>query len=81
MRSFAHLWQQDEFSDVDIVLTGPHDSSSTAEDSASKLATFPGHSVLLGDSPFFKAQVCCLVENINSQALLWQCLRWCCTPL
>jgi hypothetical protein len=57
LRKYDHLWQQDELSDVDIVLTGPQQGSSTQEAGTCKLAAFPGHSVLLSDSPFIKAQV------------------------
>jgi hypothetical protein len=57
MRTFTHLWQHDDLSDCDIVLTAQQHNSSSAEDGTCKLVTFPGHIVLLSDSPFFKAQM------------------------
>lgn len=51
--SFAHLWQQEDLSDVDILLhvePGPGDSLML-------LRRFPGHSQLLSLSPYFMALV------------------------
>jgi hypothetical protein len=45
--SFADLWQQEEFSDVEVLLI--------AADTT--LARFPGHNVILSRSPYFAAQV------------------------
>lgn len=45
--SFADLWQQEEFSDVEVLLT--------AADAT--LSRFPGHNVILSRSPYFAAQV------------------------
>jgi hypothetical protein len=54
--SFSELWQQAELSDVDVLLTAP--PAADQEDAPpQKLAEFPGHTVLLSSSPFFKAQV------------------------
>jgi hypothetical protein len=52
--SFSHLWQQQEHSDVDIVLK-------TVVSSNHQLATLPGHTVLLSNSQVFQAQVLILL--------------------
>ena len=60
--NFAHLWQQEELSDVDILLhvePGPGDSSML-------LRRFPGHSQLLSLSPYFMA----LVKGMDSLLLI-----------
>jgi hypothetical protein len=57
MRTFTHLWQQDHLSDCDIVLTAQQHSSGTEDGDCKKLLSFPGHIVLLSDSPFFSAHV------------------------
>lgn len=51
---FAHLWQQDDFADIDVFLTTP---AEPAEPQTRLVARFPGHNVLLSKSPFFAAQV------------------------
>lgn len=55
--SFSHLWQQEELSDVDVLLTAP-DPQNAGSAQTQKLAEFPGHTALLSSSPFLKAQVC-----------------------
>ena len=46
--SFAHMWQQQEASDVDVLLL--------TQDRV-ELARFPAHRVLLTNSPVFRAKV------------------------
>jgi hypothetical protein len=75
MRTYDRLWQQDELSDVDVVLTEVQHNSSTQdsslpvvkreeeeegeiEEELCKLIAFPGHGVLLSESPVFRKQVC-----------------------
>jgi hypothetical protein len=54
--SFAHLWKNQEYSDVDVVLiVAQHNDSETEQQH--QLARFPGHSVLLSNSPVISAQV------------------------
>jgi hypothetical protein len=64
--NFAHLYQQHELSDLDVLIVGPvqqhhgQDSASSAthQHGISRLASFPGHTAILSNSPFFKAQLC-----------------------
>jgi hypothetical protein len=67
MLSFAHLWQQAELSDVDVLLTAPSSTNQNGNAVAQKLAEFPGHTVLLSSSPYLKAQVCCGVHLRHKQ--------------
>jgi hypothetical protein len=46
MRTFVHLWQQDNLSDCDIVLTAQQ-SSSGPDAETCKLVSLPGHILLL----------------------------------
>jgi hypothetical protein len=61
--SFANLWQQEELSDVTLVLqTVMPPGKDQGEDSILPLAptvlrTMPAHKVLLSTSSYFKAQV------------------------
>lgn len=60
-------WGQEDFSDLDVVLTlnteqmqAAADQETTTADvavSVTKLSSFPGHSAILSSSPFFRAQV------------------------
>jgi hypothetical protein len=43
MLSFAHLWQQAELSDVDVLLTAPLSTGRGSNAPPQKLAEFPGH--------------------------------------
>jgi hypothetical protein len=49
--SFGHLWQQQDLSDVTLILK--------TQDAV--LQQLPAHVVILSISPYFKAQVCQLV--------------------
>jgi hypothetical protein len=63
--NFSHLYQQQELSDLDVLVVGPvqqqQDNSSSGPGGPShelcRLASFPGHAAILSNSPFFKAQV------------------------
>jgi hypothetical protein len=58
--NFAHLWQNQEHSDVDVVLTVVQHSAGGEADQqqhSTQLARFPGHSALLASSPMISAQV------------------------
>jgi hypothetical protein len=76
MLSFAHLWQQAELSDVDVLLTAPSTTDQNSNAPPQKLAEFPGHTVLLSSSPYLKAQVHggSHVERQNDNMIkLWSC--------
>lgn len=45
---FADFWQQDEFSDVTVVVAAPD---------GTELSQLPGHGIILSQSPYFRAQV------------------------
>jgi hypothetical protein len=68
--SFSELWQQAELSDVNVLLTAPPAAGQQDDAPPQKLAEFPGHTVLLSSSPFFKAQVCCVVHQQQSRHAL-----------
>jgi hypothetical protein len=68
-RRFSKLWQQQESSDIDVVLLAPaaaavelgqqqqqHDPDRPAR---LELASFPAHSILLSDSPVLLCKVGC----------------------
>lgn len=62
--NFAELWQQDELSDVTLVLQAPGEPMELEEEASygpTVLRRLPAHRVLLATSPYFKAQVgyCC----------------------
>jgi hypothetical protein len=54
--SFARLWQQQEYSDLNIVLTVGVHADQEAQ-ACTQLAVFPGHKALLSTSQVFEAQV------------------------
>lgn len=57
--SHAHLWQQEELADVEIVLmTG----GNAAEPRVIKV--LPGHAAILSNSPYIHAQVRCCHSNV-----------------
>ncbi len=67
--SFAHLWQNQEHSDVDVVLT---QLSGVADQPSIQLTTLPGHSVLLSNSPVLSAQVSALWCKLQHKLMhLW----------
>jgi hypothetical protein len=70
MLSFAHLWQQAELSDVDVLITAPNFADLIDNAPPQKLAEFPGHTVLLSSSPYLKAQVRCGVHRMHKQNML-----------
>jgi hypothetical protein len=61
---FGHLWQQDETSDVDILITVAENTTSAGNETPEAQSStrtflqqhFPGHSQILSLSPFFLAQ-------------------------
>jgi hypothetical protein len=67
--NFGYLWKQEEMSDVDIVISAPSYSASVSSEApwvndsnhATLLQQFPGHSLILSYSKYFKAQAstCC----------------------
>ena len=57
---YAHLWQQDTFSDVSLLLKLAHDSPDGAGRVLRKL---PGHRAILSASPYFCAQVCLWADD------------------
>jgi hypothetical protein len=70
MLSFAHLWQQAELSDVDVLLTSPFSTDQGSDALLQKLTEFPGHTVLLSSSPYLKAQVRFGVHLRHTQDML-----------
>lgn len=60
--SFEHVWQQDDMSDLDLVLTASTETQNEG-DEAQILRKFPAHSLILSNSPFLKAQVGCEAEG------------------
>jgi hypothetical protein len=54
--SFARLWQQQEHSDLDVVLTVGKYADQEAQ-ACNQLTRFPGHKTLLSTSQVFNAQV------------------------
>jgi hypothetical protein len=54
MFDFSHLWQQEELSDVTLVVAHAPDAGTQEV-----LQRLPGHGALLSVSPFFKAMVGC----------------------
>jgi hypothetical protein len=52
---FAHLWQQQEFADVDLLLTAA--GVDTTDTQQHTLLTVPGHRSILSNSDFIRAQV------------------------
>lgn len=64
--SFTHLWQQQEHSDVDVILKTVDSPDQDAPSDRNQLATFPAHSVLLSNSQVFQAQVraCCFLPAV-----------------
>lgn len=61
--AFTHLWQKQQHSDLDVVLTLADCGDAHGQHRASKqLANFPGHGVLLSTSEMFNAQVCAGLE-------------------
>jgi len=54
--SFAHVWQQDDMSDLDLVLTAGIEAQNEGVE-VQILRRFPAHSLILSNSPFLKAQV------------------------
>lgn len=55
--SFARLWQQEEYSDLDVVLWTADSADQDAPKDNNHLAKFPGHSVLLSNSQVLQAHV------------------------
>ena len=55
--SFDRLWQNEEHSDVDVVLIVPQHSEDVEQQHSTQLARLPGHSALLSSSPMINAQV------------------------
>jgi hypothetical protein len=56
--SFDRLWQNQEHSDVDVILTvAQHSEDADQQHHSIQLARFPGHSALLSSSPMINAQV------------------------
>jgi hypothetical protein len=45
---FADFWQQNELSDVTVVIAAPH---------GTELSQLPGHGIILSQSPYCRAQV------------------------
>jgi hypothetical protein len=71
---FGHLWKQAEMSDMDIAVICTHDEDSEGDErlgaqeveyrsgnqEITLLQQFPGHSMILSSSPYFKAQASAL---------------------
>jgi hypothetical protein len=56
--SFARLWQQQEYSDLDVMLwTADNSVHEDAPKHNSHLAKFPGHGILFSNSQFLQAHV------------------------
>jgi hypothetical protein len=56
--SFGDLWQREQFSDVEILITcAGHRPPRAARAEPDVLARFPGHNVFLSRSPYLEAQV------------------------
>lgn len=58
---FGHLWKQTEMSDMNIVIACAQDAASAGDEipegpNSTLLQQFPGHSMILSSSPYFKAQ-------------------------
>ena len=71
--SYAHLWQQEELSDVDIVLaTVGHAADGQLGESSNQLRVLPGHSVILSNIPYMHAQVSCwtVAISINTELII-----------
>lgn len=66
---FGHLWQQEELSDVDLVLlqqpADDDEPSTEAGASAVVLQRMPAHSTILSLSPFLRAMVSCPAACIS----------------
>lgn len=69
---FGHLWQQEELSDVDLVLlqqpADDDEPSTEAGASAVVLQRMPAHSTILSLSPFLRAMVSCPAACISQQS-------------
>jgi hypothetical protein len=59
--SFAHAWQQQELSDIDIILTVPGPSAESGQRDGQpakvELTRFPAHSILLSNSAVLRCRV------------------------
>lgn len=59
--SFAHAWQQQELSDVDVILLVPEPSAESGQQDGQpakvELARFPAHSILLSNSAMLRCRV------------------------
>lgn len=70
MLSFAHLWQQKELSDVDVLLIAPSTAAQAGGAPPLVVEEFPGHTVLLSNSPFIKQQVCLVYVHLAAEQAL-----------
>jgi hypothetical protein len=72
---FGHLWQQEELSDVDLVLVQqPADADEPPTEAGTAvvvLQRMPAHSTILSLSPFLRAMVGCPVACIIQQKTLY----------
>lgn len=57
MVSFSHLWRQHEHSDIDVCVVSSHLSHHSI--------LFPAHKAILTASPYFRAQVRCLLATVD----------------
>jgi hypothetical protein len=84
--SFARLWQQQEYLDLDVVLwTADNSVHEDAPKHNSHLAKLPGHSILLSNSQFLQAHVRkerCSALTSYCCGMLWRCFGCVdCTPV
>jgi hypothetical protein len=68
-RSFAHLWVDEEFADVDVLLTV--DQQEQEGTAITQLAKLPAHRAILTQSPVLRAQVGILLLHRHDPMHLW----------